>query len=442
MTRILIADDEHAVRQLLELVLREQGYEVLPAKNGDQLIQMAQDYIPDLLLIDPMMPGIDGYEAIRQLRNDTRTAHLPMVILTARATPNDVVVGFDTGADDYIIKPFNVTELTARIRGHLRRAAQKPVRNALTDLPGNTLIIEEVKFRLRRDEPFALLYIDIDNFKSFNDTYGFARGDQMIKVLADALVTVVQQHGGPDDFIGHIGGDDFAVLTIPERVDTLTSHLTTTFQQRIRSLYDAEDFERGYLDSLDRNGIPRQFSITTLSIGVVINDNGQFTDHDAMSRVAAEVKKFAKQHPGNYIAFNHRRAGKERVDNDRRGKNLAAIVVASADPHLRKQVMASIQVLPYRVLPATDMVAVHQVLAREPMAQLIIADMRLGEALWSFREAARRDMPEIKWMLLANSNESLFQTQPVSNDVIVHVPLSSWRMLLSTARLMRRGGEQ
>lgn len=122
--RILIADDEPAVRQLLELVLRSQGYDVFVTQNGDQLVRTAQEWIPDLVIVDLMMPQMDGYEAIRQLRNDTRTAHVPMLILTARSTAEDVVTGFDTGADDYVTKPFNIPELLARIRAHLRRAAQ------------------------------------------------------------------------------------------------------------------------------------------------------------------------------------------------------------------------------------------------------------------------------------------------------------------------------
>src|SRR5205085_6802701 len=194
--RILIADDEQAVRQLLDLVLRSQGYEVLTAQNGDQAVRMAQERVPDLVLMDLMMPHLDGYEAIRQLRNDTRTAHLPMLILTAKSTPDDVVTGFETGADDYITKPFNIPELLARIKGHLRRASQRPVRNPLTDLAGNTLLTEELKYRLKQAEPFAYLYADLDNFKAFNDTYGPARGDRVITLMADVLTEVVRLHGG------------------------------------------------------------------------------------------------------------------------------------------------------------------------------------------------------------------------------------------------------
>src|SRR6185436_13011794 len=239
--------------------------------NGDQAVRMAQERVPDLVLVDLMMPHLDGYEAIRQLRNDTRTAHLPMLILTAKSAPDDVVTGFETGADDYITKPFNIPELLARIKGHLRRAAQRPVRNPLTDLPGNILLTEELKYRLRQPDPFAFLYVDLDNFKAFNDTYGPARGDRVIKLLADVLVEQVKAHGTNDDFIGHIGGDDFAVLTSPPVLDALCRNIISAFDQRVRTLYDPDDLGRGYLQGIDRQGVPRRFPIIALSIGVVTN---------------------------------------------------------------------------------------------------------------------------------------------------------------------------
>src|SRR5258706_6897153 len=254
--RILIADDEHAVRQLLEVVLASQGYDVLIAQNGDQMVRMAQERVPDLVLVDLMMPHLDGYEAIRQLRNDTRTAHLPMIILTAKSTPDDVVTGFETGADDYITKPFNIPELLARIKGHLRRAAQRPVRNPLTDLPGNILLTEELKYRLKLPDPFAFLYTDLDNFKAFNDTYGPARGDRVIRLMADVLIEQVQAHSASGDFIGHIGGDDFAVITSLDVLDDLCRTIIDTFDQRVRTLYDPEDLARGYLQGVDRQSVP------------------------------------------------------------------------------------------------------------------------------------------------------------------------------------------
>ncbi len=364
MTRILLADDEPAVRQLLELVLSGQGYEVALATNGAQLVRMAQERVPDLVLVDLMMPQLDGYEAIRQLRNDTRTAHLPMLILTAKSALEDVVVGFETGADDYITKPFNIPELLARIKGHLRRAAQQPVRNPLTGLPGNILLTEELKYRLSLPDPFAYLYVDLDNFKAFNDTYGPARGDRVIRLLAEVLADAIARHGSSLDFLGHIGGDDFALLTSPDVLDALCQNIIGVFDQRVRQLYDSEDLERGYLQGIDRQGVP----------------------------VAAEMKQFAKQEPGSSYAVDVRGAREEQIPEERRGSKLPTILLIVREPELRKFLRTSLQNQGYRTLEAPGVLEANALLAYEPELALIVADARLGDQLWEMADLLGAEM--------------------------------------------------
>jgi diguanylate cyclase (GGDEF)-like protein len=395
MTRILIADDETAVRQLLELVLTGQGYEVAVATNGAQLVRMAQERVPDLVLVDLMMPQLDGYEAIRQLRNDTRTAHLPMLILTAKSTLEDVVIGFETGADDYITKPFNIPELLARIKSHLRRANQQPVRNPLTGLAGNILLTEELRYRLSQPEPFAYLYVDLDNFKAFNDTYGPARGDRVIKLLAEVLTETVARHGANGDFIGHFGGDDFAVITVPDAIDTLCQQIIAAFDERVRLLYDPEDRARGYLHGADRQGMPRRFPIITLSIGVATNRHRTFADTDELSRVAAEMKQFAKQEPGSTYAVDVRGQLDAPIPEERRGSKLPTALLIIQEPELRKFLRTSLKGHNYRTLEAPGVLEANALLAYEPDLALIIADTRLGEQLWEMADALRVDMPDV-----------------------------------------------
>lgn len=294
---ILIADDDPAIRKLVSLLLTDEGYNVLTAVNGFELVRMAQEQQPDLLIIDLMMPELDGYEAVRQLRRDSRTAHMPMLILTARATPGDVVVGFETGADDYVSKPFHHEELLARIRRLLQRATQRPVRSPLTGLAGNVLLTEEIGYRLRRGDNFALIYVDINNFKVFNDTYGFARGDQVIRLLAMILTEQVAAAGGERDFIGHIGGDDFAVITGLVRLRPICAGALAAFNQRVRDLYEPEDLARGYLEGHDRHGVARQFPIITISIGGVTSNAGSYNSADEVGRAAAMMKQQAKSVP-------------------------------------------------------------------------------------------------------------------------------------------------
>jgi DNA-binding response OmpR family regulator len=388
--RLLIADDEPAVRQLLELVLRSQGYQVQSVSSGDQLVRTAQENVPDLVLVDLMMPFMDGYEAIRQLRNDTRTAHVPMLILTAKSTPDDVVTGFETGADDYITKPFNIPELLARIKAQLARAARRPVLNPLTGLPGSILLTEEVKYRLKSSGEVALLYVDIDNFKAFNDTYGPARGDRVIHLVAQVIDEALKAVGTGADFIGHIGGDDFAVVTVPGVVPALCNRIIDLFDERVRDLYDPDDLARGYLQGVDRQNVQRRFPITSLSIGVVTNSQRTFEDYEDLTRVAAEMKQFAKQQPGSYFAVDIR-MGQEDVEVERRGSRPPAVLVITADDALRRLLQTALKEEGYRTLEAPGIIEAEVLLAYELDLSLIVADARLGDALWELADQMAGD---------------------------------------------------
>lgn len=293
---ILIGDDDPSFCRLLTLLLGAVGYHVLVAHDGHSLVSLAQEQLPDLLLIDLVMPQLDGYEALRQLRNDTRTAHLPMILLTARGAPADLVSGFESGADDYITKPVVGDELIARIGGHLRRAARRPVHSPLTGLPGNQLLLEEIRYRQRRDASFALLHFDLTAFKAFNDTYGFARGDRAIHALAECLRAAVAASDDRAAFLGHIGGDDFAVVCAPAAAAPLCTDAIARFDAMAPSLYDEADRARGYLQSLDREGVLRRFPLMALVIGGAAHAPGRFAGPDDLGRTVAEMRLRAKGH--------------------------------------------------------------------------------------------------------------------------------------------------
>lgn len=403
--RILIADDDPSIRQLLSLALHSQGYQVFVANNGYQLVHMAQAEKPDLLIVDLMMPQLDGYEAIRQLRNDTRTAHIPMLILTAKSASEEVVTGFESGADDYITKPFNTDELLARIKGHLRRAAQRPVYSPLTGLAGNVLIVEELKYRIKRNEPFALLYADLDNFKAFNDTYGFSRGDRMIKLLADVLIEGITTYSNGNDFVGHIGGDDFAVITTPDILQPLCRMIVEQFDERVQQLYDLEDLERGYLTSTDRNGIPRKFPITSISIGIVTNRYRNFDDPEEVSRIATEMKQFAKTKPGSVYEVDERGAQHISVDKERRGKLMPTLLLVSVDGAIQRRLLKMLQEHGYRTLAAPGLIEAHTLLAHaESQPNLVIVDARLDSVFRHLSTEMRNMAPELPLLMLVSDD--------------------------------------
>lgn len=377
LNRILVADDDPALCLLLRETLQDAGYEVLIANNGDQLVRMAQDQIPDLILVDLMMPLMDGFEAIRQLRNDTRTAHLPMIILTARSASAEVVTGFDNGADDYIIKPYDIDVLLARIRSHLRRAAQLPVRNPLTGLSGNVLLQAELDRQLTQGTPFSLLLIDLDNFKAFNDAYGFARGDRAIHTLANVLSAVAPR----EDFIGHIGGDDFAIIHFGSRPEELCQQIIDTFDERVKDLYDTPDLVRGFLRGIDRHGVPRQFGLLSLSIAVVGTESRHFNSVDEMSQVAAELKQAAKHISGSSYVIDRRQGVPRSLRNERRGLRRPAALLIHPNEVLRASIATTLRLQGYRPLIAADVLAAQGLLARTPDPTLIIADTT-DPAVW------------------------------------------------------------
>ena len=146
---------------------------------------------------------------------------MPIIMLTAQGNEEDKLTGLELGADDYITKPFNPRELISRVKNTLLRIERNRWANPLTGLPGNTEIQSEINYRIAKDMLFSVLYLDVDNFKAYNDVYGFARGDTAIKLIADILMDAVSAFGSQNDFIGHIGGDDFVVITSPEYADTI-----------------------------------------------------------------------------------------------------------------------------------------------------------------------------------------------------------------------------
>src|SRR6266567_215104 len=174
---VLVVDDDPDVARFVEVNLRSAGYEVTVASDGEEALEKAVEMRPDLVLLDVMMPKLDGFEVAERLRRDGRTSSCSIIMLSAKGLSTDKVLGLASGADDYIIKPFDGSELLARVKRTLLRAREMRALSPLTGLPGNMRVQEEILRRVAGDIPFALLYADLDHFKAFNDHYGFVRGD-------------------------------------------------------------------------------------------------------------------------------------------------------------------------------------------------------------------------------------------------------------------------
>jgi diguanylate cyclase (GGDEF)-like protein len=214
----------------------------------------------------------------------------------------------ELGADDYITKPFNERELLSRIRNTLRRIDRNRAANPLTGLSGNLEIQREISSRIAKEEKFAVIYVDLDNFKSYNDAYGYAKGDIAIKMTADILADMIQNFGNRDDFVGHIGGDDYVLVTTPDKMVTICRETIQQFDERIREIFNEEDLAKGYISTVNRRGNVENFPIMSISMAVVTNEYVNFQSHLQVAEAASGVKKLVKAMDGSNYLVDRRRS--------------------------------------------------------------------------------------------------------------------------------------
>jgi diguanylate cyclase (GGDEF)-like protein len=306
---VLVADDDEDVLRFVEVNLRLEGFRVATASDGESALERAGELQPDLILLDVMMPKMDGYDVCRRVREDARLRRTSVIMLTAKSLSVDKVVGLTAGADDYIVKPFDPVELVARVKTALRRVREMRSANPLTQLPGNVEVQDEVARRMELGLPFALMYADLDNFKAYNDHYGFMRGDEAIKALAACLDEAVQPHRDRDVFLGHIGGDDFVVVLAPDAAEGVAKELVASWERSVAHLYEDEDLKRGYIEVTDRRNQLRRFPVATVSIGIASTAHRPIGSHWEAAEIATEMKQFAKRESASSYAVDRRRPG-------------------------------------------------------------------------------------------------------------------------------------
>ncbi len=304
--KVLVVDDDPVLLKMVQTFLNssDDPYEVLLANSGQEALDLARTEIPDLVLLDLMMPEMDGIEVCVRLRQSRSTYLIPVIMLTASALHDHRLEALRTGVDDYLSKPFDPEELEVRIQSLIRRIRLSRASNPLTGLPGNLAIEHELNQRLARGEKLACCYLDIDNFKAFNDHYSFEKGDECIRLVAEVLIEAVEAAGDSQDFLGHIGGDDFILITEIDRVEALLDRVLAQFDERVRLLYSEKDRAQGWIEVLNRQKESTRYPIATLSIGVSTNERRELRNALEVSEIATELKKAAKNRaPGtsNYI---------------------------------------------------------------------------------------------------------------------------------------------
>jgi diguanylate cyclase (GGDEF)-like protein len=306
---ILVIEDDPAISRLLQETLEIEGFTVLSAASGEEGIALADNDLPQVVLLDLMLPGIDGFEVVRALRENERTAHMPVLVLSAYQDVDVKVRALKT-ANDYLSKPFEGGELVARIRNQLQHV-RSILASPLTGLPAGLRVEHAIEQCLRSSEPWAILYLDLDHFKAYNDVYGFLAGNDMIRLLAQVAGEGLREEGNVTDFLGHIGGDDFLITTSPDCAEALCQSIEARWDRESRKLYSPEDLQRGGLLAQNRQGQPQFHPLISVSIGVVTNQRRQVATMEEFSRIAAEVKRRAKGTAGSSHYFDQRASSRD-----------------------------------------------------------------------------------------------------------------------------------
>jgi diguanylate cyclase (GGDEF)-like protein len=280
---ILLVDDDVKLRRILRANFEVVGYDVVDARGAEGALAALDRRRPDAIVVDVMPVESDGPSVVRRIRTHPQGTHVPLIVLAPRAHAGDAVRSLEAGADDVVTKPFAPEEMLARVRGKIKRAAEDAALQPLTKLPANGPIEAEIRRRLDASAPWSVLYADLDGFKAFNDAFGFAKGDDAIKLLARCIVGAVGKYGAGDDFVGHVGGDDFVALMHPAAAQLAADSIVAAFDRGIR-------------------GVQRDTRVPycTVSIAIVNGSRGPST-YELISERAARVKKEAKRRRGSVV---------------------------------------------------------------------------------------------------------------------------------------------
>jgi CheY-like chemotaxis protein len=305
--KVLAVDDSKLFRDMLGQILKERGYEPRVASSGVEALEIAAEESPDVVLVDLTLPDIDGFEVCKHLRSDPCTHGIPILVITSLEESGFEVMAIDAGADDFIVKPVDPLVLDARISMIIRRMRRERLANPLTGLPGNVLIEQEVACRLSRGAIFALNYADLDDFKNYNDRYGYQRGDECLLLAAHVIEFAVRGEGNKEDFVGHVGGDDFVYITTPDKCEAIGKRIISDFDSAIPGLYDDKTRQRGFFVATDRLGHRHKIPVVTISIATVDSEKKEFTSSIEMVDAVTRLKSYAKKLEGSVYVKERRK---------------------------------------------------------------------------------------------------------------------------------------
>jgi DNA-binding response OmpR family regulator len=274
---IMVVEDDLDIANMLRIYFTGHGYQVHVANKGEEALAMTRQQLPSLIVLDILLPDMDGYAVCKQLRTNSRTNHIPIIFLSQKDERGDRIAGLELGADDYITKPFDIEELRLRVQNAIARSERESLTDPRTGLPGGGLIEQQVEKLIRRTD-WALLDCQLEHFDDFREVYGFMAADDLLRDVAILLNDVLEQTGNGDDFLGHAGGGHFLLITSAAQAEAVRDLIWRRAPEHIQQHYTAIDLDRGHL-LFDRPGEPDQKAeMMSLSVGMAVNSEHVYTD--------------------------------------------------------------------------------------------------------------------------------------------------------------------
>lgn len=286
--RLLIVEDESDISNLLKMYFSNLGYEVDTAFKGTEALDKTRQINPDLIILDIMLPDIDGYEVCKRLRGAVRTSQIPIIFLTQKDERSDRLQGFELGADDYVTKPFDFDELQMRVSRAIQRARRESLTDPRSGLPSGQLIEEQLR-GLITQTGWATIEIRVEHFTPFREVYGFVAADDTLRFTALQIYETIDEVGDERDFVGNTGGENFVIITTEEKAPTIVKNLRAKFDNAILTQYSFIDRKNGHISVPGPDGEIRH-PFMSLSIGYVTASDGEFSDIREITE-AASVKR-------------------------------------------------------------------------------------------------------------------------------------------------------
>ena len=301
----IIDDDESSIMVFKKLFENDHEYKFISVKS--EQIDIALKNIPSIIIVNEDAIKVDVIELCKKIRNDDDNSITPIIVVSSNSNRQHRIDILKESVEYYIKKPVNTQYLYFTIKNLGRLININRRISPLTGLPGNVQIHAELKKKISNKEDFSVLYLDLDNFKAYNDIYGFLKGDEIIKYTADIILRCVHSYVPNNSFVDHIGGDDFVAIIPTLNCDKICESIIANFDAGVNVFFTEEDVENGYIEVANRKGVIEQFPLTSISVGVVEADKGRFANILEIGEVGAQVKHMAKSIMGSSYAIDRRK---------------------------------------------------------------------------------------------------------------------------------------